>query len=235
MIGQCIDSVLAQDYEDIEYIVVDGGSTDGTVDILKKYCTNINTLISESDNGLYDAMNKGIKVANGDIVGILNSDDFFYDTRVISRIAAAFAGETLDATIADIVFVRHNKHDKVIRTYSSKNWRPAKFAWGYMPPHPSVFLRRSVLNDVGLYKTSYQIAADYELLIRCFKRQNFKWKYLPLITTKMNTGGKSTSGFKSLFVINTEIFRACRENQIGTNYLMIYSKYLFKPFEFLSR
>ena len=235
MIAQCIDSVLAQDHPDIEYIVVDGASTDGTLDIIKKYGEKINTLISEKDKGLYDAMNKGIKSANGDLIGILNSDDFFYDSKVVSTIAAAFADESLDATVADIVFVKHNTLDKVIRTYSSKNWRPAKFAWGYMPPHPSVFIRRPVLNDVGLYNTSYKIAADYELLIRCFKRPNFKWKYLPLITTKMNTGGKSTSGLKSLFVINKEILRACYENQIATNYMMIYSKYLFKPFEFLSR
>jgi glycosyltransferase involved in cell wall biosynthesis len=235
MIGQCIDSVLAQDCDDIEYIVIDGASTDGTVDVVKGYGNKISKLISEKDRGLYDAMNKGIKAATGDVVGILNSDDFFYDNQIISKIAQAFKNEPLDATIADIVFVKRNTQDKVIRTYSAKKWTPSKFAWGYMPPHPSIFIKRSVLNKIGPYKTEYQIGADFELLIRCFTQEGFRWKYLPMITTKMYMGGKSTSGFKSLFVINKEQRKACRENNIPTNYLKIYSKYLFKPFEFLRR
>lgn len=235
MIRQCIDSVLAQDYDDIEYIVVDGASTDGTLDIVKEYGPKVNTLISEKDKGLYDAMNKGVRAATGDVVGVLNSDDFFYDNQVLSKIARAFEQEPLDATIADIVFIKRNTQDKIIRTYSSKRWRLTKFAWGYMPPHPSIFIKRSVLNRIGPYKNEYQIGADFELLIRCFTQEGFRWKYLPMITTKMYMGGKSTSGFKSVFIIIKEQIKACRENNIFTNHLMICSKYLLKPFEFLRR
>jgi glycosyltransferase involved in cell wall biosynthesis len=231
-IRQCIESVLTQDHNDLEYIIIDGSSTDGTLDIIKEYDKKISTLISEKDSGLYDAMNKGIKVATGEVVGILNSDDFFYDNSVISRISEAFSDKTIDATISDIVFVKNSSTDKVLRRYSSKEWKPSKFAWGYMPPHPSFFVKRSLLNQLGLYKTDYKIAADYELLIRYLLINRINWKYLPIITTKMRTGGASTKGLKSLLTINKEIARACKENNVFSNYLMIYSKYFFKPFEF---
>ncbi|MEO6850812.1 MAG: glycosyltransferase family 2 protein [Mucilaginibacter sp.] len=234
LIRQCIESVLAQDYKDIEYIVVDGASTDGTLAIINEYRQQISTLISEKDNGLYDAMNKGIIAATGDVVGILNSDDFFYDNDVLSKISLAFSDPLIDATISDIVFLKKNSTDKVARKYSSENWNPAKFAWGYMPPHPSFFVKRSLLNKFGLYKTDYKIAADYELLIRYFLVNKINWKYLPMITTKMSLGGASTKGFKSLLIINKEIAKACKENNVFSNYAMIYSKYLFKPFEFIS-
>jgi len=231
-IRQCIESVLTQDHNDLEYIIIDGSSTDGTLDIIKEYDKKISTLISEKDSGLYDAMNKGIKVATGEVVGILNSDDFFYDNSVISRISEAFSDKTIDATISDIVFVKNSSTDKVLRRYSSKEWKPSKFAWGYMPPHPSFFVKRSLLNQLGLYKTDYKIAADYELLIRYLLINRINWKHLPIITAKMRTGGASTKGLKSLLTINKEIARACKENNVFSNYLMIYSKYFFKPFEF---
>jgi glycosyltransferase involved in cell wall biosynthesis len=140
LIKQCIESVLTQDYLDKEYIVVDGGSDDGTLEIIKTYKKSITTLISEKDNGLYDAMNKGIQAATGDVVGILNSDDLFYDNNVLSKISLAFSEQAVDATISDIVFFKKKSPDKVARKYSSKRWRPSKFAWGYMPPHPSFFV-----------------------------------------------------------------------------------------------
>jgi len=228
-----IQSVITQDYLNIEYIVIDGGSNDGTLEIVEKYKKNIATFISEKDEGIYDAMNKGIRAATGEIIGILNSDDTFYDSSVLSKIAQAFSEADIDATISDIVFVKRDSDHKVIRKYSSKRWGPWKFAWGFMPPHPSFFVKRNELNKLGLYKTGYKIAADYELMIRYLLINRINWKYIPIITTKMNLGGASTKGIKSLITINKEIARACRENNIFSNYLMIYSKYLVKPFEFL--
>ena len=233
MIKQCIESVLAQNHTDLEYVVVDGGSTDGTLEIINQYKDRIATIISEKDNGLYDAMNKGIKAATGEVVGILNSDDIFYDNTILSKISEAFDKDEIDATIADIVFLKRGSDHKVARKYSAKKWKPARFAWGYMPPHPSFFIKRSLLSKFGLYNTDYRIGADYELLIRYLLVNKIKWKYLPIITTKMSLGGTSTQGFKSLFTINKEIAKACKENNVFSNYVMIYSKYLFKPFEFI--
>lgn len=233
-IGHAIDSVLAQDYPNIEYIVVDGMSTDGTVDIIKGYGNRITQFVSEKDKGIYDAMNKGIRMATGDVVGILNADDFFYNNTIVSAIAAEFvADKTLDATLGDIVFIAENDHKRVLRHYSSKKWRPSKFAWGYMPAHPAFFCRKVHFDRYGYYKTYYKIAADYELLIRFLLLHRLRFKYLPLITTSMRMGGASTRNINSILTLNHEIKRACRENGIRTNYLMIYSKYFFKPFEFL--
>jgi glycosyltransferase involved in cell wall biosynthesis len=237
-IRDAFESVLNQSYPLKEYIVVDGSSKDRTVSIIQKYERNHKeTLrwISEPDKGLYDAMNKGVKMATGDIVGILNSDDFFYDEHVLSKIAKAFEAPSIQATIGDIVFVKEEKPNKVVRHYSAKNWTPSKFAWGYMPPHPSFFVRKELFERLGYYQIDYRIAADYELLIRFLLKGQVKWKYLPIITTKMRMGGASTSGLKSLITLNKEIARGCRENQVYTNYAMIYSKYLFKPFEFLKK
>lgn len=231
-IRQAIESVLSQDYLDLEYIVVDGASSDGTVEIVQEYRDKL-ICISEKDRGLYDAMNKGIRLATGDIVGVLNGDDFFYDKGIISEIVKNFNSSNLDAIIGDVIFVDKDNTSRTIRRYSSKRWRPSKLAWGFMPPHPSFFVRRTYFEKYGYYKTDYKIAADYELMIRMFLIHKLRWKYLSLVSTKMRTGGTSTRGIKSLLTINKEIFRACLENNVYTNYLMIYSKYFLKPFEFI--
>lgn len=232
-ISGCIESVLNQDYHDVEYIVVDGASKDGTVDIVKQYGDRIAKFVSEKDKGIYDAMNKGIKMATGDVVGILNADDFFYSNDTISKIVAAFEAEKdLDATIADIVFVNAD-NTRILRHYNARKWRPAKFAWGYMPPHPSFFCKRAIFDELGYYKTDYKIAADYELLIRYLYVAAINYKYLPIITTRMRMGGVSTKNLNSIITLNKEIKRACKENHLNTNFMKIYTKYVFKPFEFV--
>ncbi|MCB0700339.1 MAG: glycosyltransferase [Chitinophagales bacterium] len=229
----CIKSVLAQDYNDIEYIIVDGGSKDGTVDVVKKYEDKLGKFVSEKDKGIYDAMNKGIKMATGDVIGILNADDFFFSNDTISKIATVFKDdETLDATIADIVFV-NDDNTRILRHYQAKKWRPAKFAWGFMPPHPSFFCKKHLFEKLGYYKIDYKIAADYELLIRYLLVNKINYKYLPIKTTRMRMGGVSTRNLNSILTLNKEIKRACRENDLPTNYLKIYTKYVFKPFEFV--
>lgn len=229
----CIKSVLNQDYPDVEYIVVDGASKDGTVDIVKKYEPQLAQFISEKDKGIYDAMNKGVRMATGDIVGILNADDFFYSDDTISKIAAAFKKDPrMEASIADIVFVNET-NDRVLRHYPAKKWRPSKFAWGYMPPHPSFFCKKEKFEELGYYKTDYKIAADYELLIRFLLVNKVHYKYLPIVTTRMRMGGVSTKNLNSIITLNKEIKRACQENHLPTNFLKIYTKYMFKPFEFV--
>jgi len=235
-IGTALESISSQTFMDLELIIVDGASTDQTVSIIREYEPLFGDKLkwtSEPDMGLYDAMNKGIRMASGDIIGMLNSDDFFFDQNVLEKVAKAFVEPDLKAIIGDIVFIKDVDHSKIARHYSARNWQPAKFAWGYMPPHPSFFVRREYFEKLGYYKIDYKIAADYELLIRFLLNNKINWKYLPLITTKMRMGGASTKGLKSLITLNQEIYRACGENGVYTNYAMIYSKYLFKPFEFI--
>lgn len=232
-IADAIESVLAQTYPEIEHIIIDGKSKDNTMAVVDRYKSKLGKVISEKDEGLYDAMNKGIKAATGDIVGILNSDDFFNKADVIATVAEAFkADSTLQATIGDIVFV--NSANKIIRHYSAKNWTPKRFVWGYMPPHPSFFVKRELFEQLGYYKMGYRIAADYELLIRFLAVGKIRWKYIPLITTRMRLGGKSTKNLRSNQILNEEILKSCKENGLRSNYLMIYSKYFIKPFEFLN-
>ena len=233
-IAHTIESVLSQDHPDVEYIIVDGKSSDGTVAIVDQYGDRISRFVSEKDSGIYDAMNKGIRMATGDVIGILNADDYFNENTTLSTIAKAFeTNKGIDATIADIVFIKNEDQNKVLRHYSAKKWKPAKFAWGYMPPHPSLFCRRELFDRLGYYKTDYKIAADYELLIRFLLVNKTRFKYLPIVTTRMRMGGASTKNLNSIITLNAEIKRGCEENRVYTNYLMIYSKYFKKPFEFL--
>ena len=232
-IEDTIQSVIKQNYIDIEYIIIDGGSNDGTINIIEKYKDNISKYISESDTGIYDAMNKGIDMATGDIIGILNSDDIFYSHSIVSEVVFEFITDNhLDALIGNIVFI--NKTNKIIRTYFSNNWNTSKFAWGFMPPHPSFFCKRKIFKKYGTYKTNYKIASDFELLIRFLQIYKINFEYIPLVTTKMRIGGASTKNFKSIYLLNKEIKRACLENKIYTNYFMIYSKYFIKIFEFFN-
>lgn len=231
-IADAIESVLSQSYPNIEHIIVDGKSKDGTMTVVNRYKHKLGPVVSEKDEGLYDAMNKGIKLATGDIVGILNSDDFLYDNEVIQKIVDAFKDNSTQATIANVVFVDQQEL-KIKRFYGAKKWNPSKFAWGQAPPHPSFFARRNLFEQYGYYKTDYEIAADFELMVRFLLLHKISWKYLPLITTKMRLGGKSTRNFNSVVINNREKLRACKTNKVYSNYLMQFAKYLNKPVELL--
>ena len=224
-IKDAIDSVLGQTYENIEYIVVDGASTDGTVEIVRSYGDKITKFISEKDKGLYDAMNKGLALATGDIVGILNSDDFYIDEYVIEKIVKEFEEKKVDSVYADLVFVKPENLDKVVRYYDSSKFNPSKFAYGWMPAHPTFFVKREIYEKYGVFKTDYKIAADFDICARFLYKNKISYSYIKEPIVKMRIGGASTSGIKSNYILNKEIIRACKENGIYTNWLMVLSKY----------
>jgi glycosyltransferase involved in cell wall biosynthesis len=231
-ISDTIDSVLTQTYPNIEYIIVDGCSTDGTIELVKSYGNKISRFISEHDDGIYDAINKGIRLSRGNIVGILNSDDIFKDVGVIEKVVNTFNENEIDAVIGDVQFIDAGNESKIVRYYSSKNFHPGKFKFGYMPAHPSFYVKRELFGKLGYYKTDYKIAADYELLIRFLYVNNVKYKYLEMPFVSMRTGGVSNKTILSNFTLNREIVKACKANGIQTNYLYIYSKYFSKIFEY---
>ncbi len=230
-----IKSVLQQTYSNIEYIIIDGASKDNTLDIIKQYEPQFGERLkwlSENDSGIYDAMNKGIKMATGEIVGILNSDDYFTSPDVIERMASAFDDKTLDAIYGDIHFIRDGYPDKCVRYYSSKPFRPLWLRFGFMPAHPSFYCRKEVFEKAGLYKTDYKIGSDYEMMVRLFMVHRIRAKYLPIDFVTMRTGGASTRNVKSRLQLIKDDVRGCRENGIYTNPLMISMKFLYKVFEF---
>jgi glycosyltransferase involved in cell wall biosynthesis len=226
-----IDSVLAQDYEKIEYIVIDGASDDGTKEIIESYGNRISNFTSEKDNGIYDAINKGIRLATGDIVGVLHSDDFYAEKNSISRVVRAFKKEKTDSVFADLVYIDPLNSNQITRYYNSGHFSPAKFSSGWMPAHPTFFTRKDYYQKHGLYNTDYSIASDFELLCRFFHKHKLSYKYLPIVLVVMRKGGLSTRNLKSNWIVNREMVRACRENGISTNYFLIYSKYFFKFWE----
>ena len=232
-ISDTIKSVLAQTYPEIEYIIVDGCSNDGTVELVNSFGNHISKFISEPDNGIYDAMNKGIRLASGKIVGILNSDDFFYDNTIIEKVANTFLENDIDAVIGDVQFVDPGNLKRVIRYYSSKKFKVGRFRYGYMPAHTSFYVKRYLFEKFGYYKTDFKIAADYELLIRFLHTHKIRYKYIEIPFVSMRTGGVSNKSLLSNFTLNKEIARACKENGISTNYLYIYSKYFLIIFEYL--
>jgi glycosyltransferase involved in cell wall biosynthesis len=313
VIRTALESVLRQTHSDIDYIVVDGGSTDGTVEILREYEERFEgekegfkgskvqrfksgfkgeestatidqnvggkrmRWVSEKDDGMYDAINKGIRMATGEVVGLLNADDVLEDDRVVERIAQEFLvnrNTKIDGVYGDVRFVKncvneegkekilfghkeHKKHRegvgqpkvsrerandlaalrkaKTVRYYSARHWRPWMLRWGFMPPHPSVYIRREWFERLGFYKTDYQIAADYELLIRYLWKARLKTAYLPGCLVTMRMGGKSTKGWRSNLLLNREIVRGNRENGVYTNLAMLVPKYAFKVWEFWGR
>ncbi|MCX6254224.1 MAG: glycosyltransferase family 2 protein [Bacteroidia bacterium] len=234
-ISDTIKSVLGQTYPNIEYIIIDGSSTDGTIELINSFSKRISKFVSEPDVGIYDAINKGIRLATGNIVGILNSDDFFYDNNVIEKVVKSFNENKIDGLYGDVQFVDPIKTSKIIRYYSSKHFKTWKFKFGFMPAHPTVYLKREIFEKLGYYKTDYKIAADFELLIRFMYINKIKCKYLEMPFVAMRSGGVSNKSFKSNFILNKEIARACKENGIKTNYFFIYSKYLSKVFEFFGK
>ena len=232
-LGDTIRSVKDQDYANIEYVVVDGASTDGTVKIIKENLGLVDKWISEKDDGLYDAMNKGIKMATGDIVGIINSDDFYHRKDSISKIVEGFNQKDIQCVFADIRFVKANNLKRTVRYYSSKKFNLGAFSWGFMPAHPTFFTYRENFEKLGYYRTDFKIASDFELLVRFLYKYKLPFKYLPIDLMKMRLGGVSTASLESTFIINKEDLRACRENGLSTNYFRLYSRYFRKIFEYI--
>ena len=231
-----IKSVLSQSFPNIEYIIIDGLSQDETIEIIKEYEPLFHgnlKWISEVDDGLYDAMNKGINMATGEIVGIINSDDFYFRNDVITKVAEAFNDDNVQAIYGDVRFVNPDNLDRTVRYYSSKRFVPSLFRFGFMPAHPTFFTYRKYFDQFGYYKTNYKIAADYELLVRFLYVHRLKSKYLPLDFMKMRTGGTSTASIRSNILLNKEIVRACKENGIWTCYPLLLLKYLVKVFELI--
>ncbi len=236
VIRSAIESVLSQKGVDVDYIVVDGGSNDGTVEILKEYESKFAgrmRWISESDEGMYDALNKGIKMAEGDVVGILNADDVLEDENTLAFIASSFE-LGVDCVYGDIRFVR-GESKKTTRYYSSKRWRPWMHNWGFMPAHPSVYVRREVFDRVGGYKLGYDISADFEWMVRLLCKARVKARYLPRSIVTMRLGGKSTAGLKAMLRLNRENVRANRENGYFCCLPMMLPKYFFKIWGYIFR
>ncbi len=228
-IAKAIESVSDQDWPLVEHIVIDGGSSDRTLDILDAFRLSLACVVSEPDKGIYDAMNKGIQRATGDIVCFLNSDDHYADGTVLSRVARRIQDGKLDALFGDITFFCESDPGKTIRYYRSHGFHPNRLAWGWMPAHPSLFMKREIYQRSGGFKPEFRIAGDFEFIARVFTTQQLRYEYLPEVLVKMQTGGASTSsGFKGRILHNTELLRACRENGIKTNIFKLLLRYAKK-------
>lgn len=235
-IKDTIESVLLQDYISIEYIIIDGGSNDSTMGIIQEYEDRIETVISESDNGIYDAMNKGIQLATGDIVGILNSDDIFENSFVISDVIKHFkSNPTVSLVFGDVVFLDPINTENITRFYSSENFRRWKLRFGWMPPHPATFIKKSAYEKVGNYAINYKISADYELFVRMLMVHKLAYYQMNKVLVRMRAGGVSTSGFKSSLLLNSEIVKACKNNGVYTNLFLVLLKIPLKCLELLKK
>ena len=227
-------SVLNQTYNDYELIVVDGGSKDDTVDILRHYELIFNgrmKWISEPDRGIYDAMNKGIAMATGDVVGILNSDDFYTSNGILRKVAITMQDKNIDAVYGDVHYVHDNDLKKCVRYYSSKPFRRVWMRFGFMPAHPSFYCRREVYERYGTFDLSYKVAADFECLLRLIFLHRIRTMYLPLDFVTMRTGGASTQGFASHKQIMRDHQLAFKRNGVYSNVIMECMRYIYKIFE----
>lgn len=232
-IEKTILSVANQTYQDIEYIIVDGNSKDETLAIIRKQESGISKWISEPDKGLYDAMNKGVEMATGDIIGILNSDDVFYSESVIEEIVDFHQKHDIEASVGNIV--QHKENGKIVRLYSSQYWNPEKLKIGFMPPHPSIFFKKALFNKFGKYDLGFKIGADYELITRFFLKGRISWKYSGITTTAMLVGGLSSSGTSSYKLITKEIQKALSMNGIVFSPFKIKMRLFWKIIGFLNK
>ena len=230
-----IQSVLSQSYPNIEYIIVDGASKDDTLSIVNRYKDKIATIQSEPDKGIYDAMNKGVRLATGDLIGILNSDDFYADAQVISDIVKTVQSAGADGCYADLVYVDRNETSRVVRTWKSGEYRHGQFMRGWMPPHPTFFVKRAIYAKHGLYSLQLRSAADYELMLRLIHKHGISLAYLPRVITKMRAGGQSNVTLKNRWKANKEDRLAWKMNGLQPGFLTLIRKPLSKLIQYLPR
>ena len=231
-----MESILSQTFQDFEYIIVDGASKDATLDIIREYEPRFQgkmRYVSEPDKGIYDAMNKGFAMATGDVIGILNSDDFFTSEDVLQTVVDGFAGEYVDAVYADIHFVGTDDLTKCVRYYSSSVFRPWMMRFGMIPAHPSFYCRKAVYDQYGSFDTTYRIAADFEILLRLIFIHRIRTRYVKKDFVTMRLGGASTTGYGSWSLIMKEHLQIMKRHGVVTNRFLLSLRYIYKLFEFL--
>ncbi len=232
-IRDTLDSVLGQDYSDLEYVVIDGASKDETLTIIKSYSNRISTIISEPDRGIYDAINKGIRAATGDIIAILHADDVFAHAHVLSHVVQKMESGNVDAVYGDLLYVQRDNLEKVVRHWKSGTYRHGLFLKGWMPPHPSFFLKRGCYEQYGLYTDKLVSAADYELMLRMLHKHRVSVAYLPEVLVRMRVGGVSNRSFKNRIRANREDREAWRMNGLHPGLLTLIRKPLSKLKQFI--
>ncbi len=195
-IEACLNSIHNQSYKDIEHIVIDGSSTDGTLDLLSKYKESFSVLVSEPDDGIYHALNKGIKLASGEIIGFLHADDIYADKEVIDTVVSSMEKHNVDSCYGDLIYVSKKNTEKTVRYWKSCPYKKRLFQKGWMPPHPAFFVKKSVYDQYGCFDTSFRIAADYEIMVRFLERNNISTFYIDKVLVKMRTGGTSNRSVK---------------------------------------
>jgi glycosyltransferase len=231
----CIDSVINQTYKDLEYIIVDGGSTDGTVDIIQNSKVKIQNCVflSEKDNGIYDAINKGIKNSNGDVIGLLHSDDVFADNSVVEQVVSKFDNSKTDSVYGDLEYVSANDTNKRLRYWRAGECDIKKLKHGWMPPHPAFFVKREVFSKFGLYSTEYKVAADYEMVLRLLWKERITTAYLPIVITKMRWGGASNRDIASVMLKSREDYEALKANSVPNPLTAVFMKNARKLHQFI--
>jgi len=237
-IRDAIESVLGQNYINVEYIVVDGKSTDTTVNILESYIECFKKAgksirwISEEDQGIYDAMNKGIALASGRYIGLLNADDYYTNSKIISFVAGFLSRSPKDYIYGDVAFV-NDTGERITRKYSSKIYNKKRLKYGIMPAHPTLFVKKDVFKKVGLYDPTFRIAGDFDFVARLASCDDLEYSYIPEVFIKMRRGGVSTRSYRSNLAITRELLEACYRNGIQTNRLLLTLRYLIKVRQFL--
>jgi glycosyltransferase len=214
-VADALESVQEQDYSDIEHVVMDGASTDGTAELLQARRGQNGIVVSEPDNGIYDALNKGMRLSTGVVIGVLHADDIFHSPMVIASVVSAMQRGSVDLVYGDLHYVRRLDPTRTVRFWRSGEFRREALRFGWMPPHPTVFIRRQVLETVGEYDTSFRIAADYDFLLRVLKRRDVRCAYLPEVLVRMRVGGASNGTLRGILQKSKEDLRAIRRNGVG--------------------
>lgn len=234
-IEDTIQSVLCQEYSDIEYIIVDGKSTDKTISIIETYKPRITKIISEKDEGIYFALNKGIEAAKGEVIGILHADDFYATPKIISRVVHEFSEKITDSIYGDLQYVDRNNTEKIFRNWKSGPYQSKRFLQGWMPPHPTFFVKREFYTQFGAFNTMFSISADYELMLRFLYKNKITASYIPEVLVKMRTGGKSNVTFKNRRKANKEDRLAWKINGLKPGKITVLLKPLSKLRQFFSK
>jgi glycosyltransferase involved in cell wall biosynthesis len=214
-LGDCLASVAGQTWPWREHLVIDGGSTDGTVELVNGYDPSVACFVSEPDAGIYDALNKGIARARGEVIGFLHADDLYASADVLAQVAEAFADPTVDAVYGDLLYVRQEDTAKVVRYWASAPYSRRRLHWGWMPPHPTLYVRRRWYELIGGFDTRYRIAADYHSMLRLFSQPDFKAVYLPKVMVRMRVGGASNRSLRNIVVKSREDLDALQRTGVG--------------------